>query len=291
MKSLPLGGEETMRSGAKMQSTKESREETYLRQFLQGEMGFQISRIEMMMPPRPDAWAGVIEKGHTRTLDIEITEYHVDESPNVQGGSPGVRRDRIWKKIQEHLLGSLQTSPLNLDVLVTLKGEFVPDRDVQAFAQELEEVVRNASFRADHLVIYTDLRQAAMSSKAGQESASIPTKYVNLHRYLEKLRVWKVSYNALFWTCTNCSAANINVSPQLLVEIIKSKSSKKYDWREGAEKWLLIFASGHAIVARGAPFLDFVDWQNNDLQECCHSSQFERIFFWDCIGRWNKSIK
>jgi hypothetical protein len=275
-----------------MQPTKETLEQTYLREFLQDQTSLRISEIEMVMPPRPDAWATVREKGRLRTLDIELTKYHVDESSNVQGGSPGVRRDRIWKKVQQHLVGPLQTNPLKFDVWVTLKDkDFLPDRDVEAFAKELEQLVRNSSFPGDILVMYCDARYTSMSSKTGQESANIPAKYTNLHNHLKKLRICKVSYEPLFWTCTNCSAANINVSPHLLAEIIETKSVKKYEWRESAEKWLLIYASGDAVVARGAPFPDFVDWQNEDLQKSCISSQFQRIFFWERVAGWTKSIK
>ncbi len=83
----------------------------------------------------------------------------------------------------------------------------------------------------------------------------------------------------------------INVDPRLLSELIKRKSGKSYEWRKGAQKWLLIYDSGHAVVARGAPIPNFVDWQNEQLQECCRESPFEHILFWECIREWKVPMK
>jgi len=170
-------------------------------------------------------------------------------------------------------------------------NQFLPDRDAQPFAEELLTLVRETSFRANQLTIYTDQRETEMWSRAGIESKTVPIKYQLVHHHVEKLHMWKVSYCHPLWTCTNCAAANINVDPILLGELIKRKYLKSYEWREGAEKWLLIYASGHAVVARGAPIPDFVDWKSEQLQKCCRESPFERIFFWECIRQWTVRMK
>jgi hypothetical protein len=131
----------------------------------------------------------------------------------------------------------------------------------------------------------------AMLAKQGLESATVPIIYQLLNRFLDEMHISKVCHDVFSWTCTNCEAGMMNVDPGRLGDQIKKKSDTSYEWRVGAEKWLLIYASGESIVSQGAPFPDFVDWQYEQLQAPCRDSSFERIFFWERCTRWTKSIK
>ncbi len=89
-----------------------------------------------------------------------------------------MRRDRIWRKVQDHLVKPLSTNPLELAVSVTFKdNEFLADRDAHLFAEELLSLVREASFRTNQLAIYTDHRETEMWSRAGIETATVPDRY------------------------------------------------------------------------------------------------------------------
>lgn len=112
-----------------------------------------------------------------------------------------------------------------------------------------------------------------------------------LAEFARTLVLTKVSYNSLYWTCTNASAAMVGLLPKRLAADVRKKSSKTYKWAENSEKWLLICAAGDSIVGTAGPLRADDGWQDEDLLAACRTSSFDRIYFWDRPHRWHKRLK
>jgi len=245
-------------------------------EFLRDALGISVTTLVSQSEPRPDVYASVEDNGRMLKLQIELTEYHIDASRRQKGGSPGMRSQRLWRAVQASLGRRLTRAPLNVDVHVRLKDPLKTSESIALpLAAELVEFARRFDF---------GLSTAAVATAFG-------AKFPLLREHVHRLRLTKVTFNSFHWTCANISAAAVGLLPDRVAELIESKNRKTYSWFPNAERWLLICASGSAIVGTAGPRPLGPTWRNVRIEAACTSSPFDRIYFWDRPHEWHEGLK
>jgi hypothetical protein len=281
-----------------MRNTQRVREKLLAREFLHNELGITIYRLLGRSPPRADCYA-VIEKNKNREIiEIELTEYQVDTTAGQKGGSPGVRLDSFWRKVNESLRRRLSRKPIDVEVIVTfddasaVKNSFAP-----AFAAELVRLARGFDFPASRTCTITVFKpqfpRMAEFLHTSKECIvrDLRPEFPLLAEFARTLVVTKVSYNSLRWACTNASAAMVGLLPNRLAADVRNKSSKTYKWAKNSEKWLLICAAGDSVVGTAGPSHLSDGWQDTEVLAACRTSSFDRVYFWDRPHQWHKRLK
>jgi hypothetical protein len=96
----------------------------------------------------------------------------------------------------------------------------------------------------------------------------------------------------LGWHCSNIAAANIGVDRSHLADLVRRKSAKNFTWVPGAEKCLLVYASGGTVTSRAGPLPPNQSiWLDEGLVAACKDSIFDRIYFWERVRTWHKRLK
>lgn len=116
---------------------------------------------------------------------------------------------------------------------------------------------------------------------------------------LESLRIARVSdepmpASSCAWRCHNVSTGHIAASLPYIKSAIaqKNKKAAKYEnWGKADEKWLLIVAGGGDVNTHAPRFQRDMKSRDSDLKKLCCASPFDKIVFWERIGRWHKWLK
>src|SRR5262249_5218033 len=144
--------------------------------------------------------------------------------------------------------------------------------DIRAFAEELVRFARAFDF-----------------PPSGEASpTSFPPDFPLLIQYVHRVRLKKVGYYAAAWSCTNASVANVGFCPDRVAGLILDKSQKRYAWGPNSAKWLLVCASGAAVVGTAGPRLSKSHRQEPEIQAACKASPFDHIYFWDRVHGWSE---
>jgi hypothetical protein len=263
-----------------MRNRQKQVEKFLVREFLEKGLRLNVIRLLGRNPGpnsrRPDIYAVIEKDGGNTVLEIELTEYQVDTPSGKEGGSPGERLNSFWREVQESLWRRLSKGPVKVEVLVTLNDPSkVKKKEARGFAEELVRLARKFDLSASKDALFT----------------AFQPKFPLLAQYVRKLILKKVSYYSFAWTCTNASAAMVGVLPKHVANLVQKKGNKTYTWAKKAEKWLLVCASGRAIVGHGGPPPNPVTWQDPELQAACKVSPFDRVFFWDRVRNWYQWLK
>jgi len=281
-----------------MRSSQKVREKLLAREFLHDVLGMTIYRLLGRSPPRADCYAVIQRNEQTEIIEIELTEYQVDSLAGQKGGSPGVRLSSFWRKVKESLFRRLSRHRLNVEVIVTLEDASAVKNDIApAFAEELVRFARGIDLPTTGMCTIT-----VFKPKFARMAAYPPTsedcfvkdlrpEFPILAKFVGTLRLSKVTYNSLHWTCTNASAAMVGLLPNRLEADVRNKSRKTYKWAKNSEKWLLICAAGDSIVGTACPHLAVDGWQDEELLAACKTSPFDRVYFWDRPHRWHERLK
>jgi hypothetical protein len=117
--------------------------------------------------------------------------------------------------------------------------------------------------------------------------------YALLHEHVERIALTRLEGTVVIgWHCSNIAAAFVGVVRSHLGDLVCRKSAKNFTWVSGAEKCLLIYASGETVTSRaGPPPPDPSIWDDNDLVSACTGSVFDRIYFWERVLGWYKRLK
>jgi hypothetical protein len=253
----------------------------YAGEFLRNQLRLNVAEIKSAIQEPPDCSASVTNTDETTTLlDLEIVEYYVDNPGDGDRGSPVKRVGSCWDKVCATLYPQLETLRLPVDVAVRFKEPaYLKSGQVPSFASELIRFAREFCPKG-HL-------ERATHGEFSAES------YPLLNELVERIALTHLEGTVVIgWQCSNIAAANVGVNRLHLADFVRRKSAKNFTWVPGAEKCLLVYASGGTVTSRAGPFpLDQSIWNDEKLIAACVDSVFDRIYFWERVRKWQKRLK
>ncbi|MFO0811444.1 MAG: hypothetical protein U0746_22675 [Gemmataceae bacterium] len=256
-------------------------ERFYLDEFLRNQLGLDLTELKPALKDPPDGSATITNSdGTTLLLDFEVAEYFVDDPRVGKRGSSSKRVSGCWDKVRDALVPQLEVLRLPVDLGVRLKEPIrLKNTDVDRFAAELIRFAQE--FCPDGHLGRT--RHAVFSA----------TSYPLLSEYVEQVSLTRLDGTAVIgWHCSNLAAAHVGLVMSHLRNHILSKSGKDFTWVAGAERCLLIYASGGTVTGRaGQPPPDPSTWDDKELIAACEASVFDRIYFWERVLKWHKRLK
>jgi hypothetical protein len=253
----------------------------YAGEFLRNQLKLNVIDVKPAVKEPPDCSATITNPdGTTVLLDFEIAEYYVDNRRDGDGGSPSKRVSSCWDKVRATLDPRLETLKLPVDVGVRFKEPVsLRNGQVDQFADELIRF-------AQEFCPERHLERTA-------HDAFSAALYALLHEHVERIALTRLEGTVVIgWHCSNIAAAFVGVVRSHLGDLVCRKSAKNFTWVSGAEKCLLIYASGETVTSRaGPPPPDPSIWDDNDLVSACTGSVFDRIYFWERVLGWYKRLK
>jgi len=253
----------------------------YAGEFLRNQLRLNLTELKAAVQEPPDCSATVIDMGGSTTLvDLELAEYYVDNPAEGAGGSTAKRVSSCWDKVCATLYPQLDKLKLPVDVGVRFKEPVsLKNGRVSSFADELIRFAREFCPNG-HLERTT-------------HGVFAPKSYPLLNEHVEQIALTHFEGTVVIgWHCSNIAAANIGVRRSHLADLISRKSAKQFTWTPGAEKWLLVYASGGTVTSRaGPPPPDESIWDDKELVAACQGSFFDRIYLWERVRTWHKRLK
>lgn len=253
-------------------------EEYYTREFLRDELKLNVVNLTSTKVEAPDCSATITTgNGSKKLLDVECTEYHVDNAAGRRGS-----RIRRMKNLWDLVHNALQLEEARLPVLMNIcfKEPFVLEKGQRG---EL----------ANELIRFACEFDPGRNLHRTKHDQFPHVRYPLLHELVDFIRLTHIDgIPVLRWDCCNVTGAFIGLYPEQLAKLIYNKSAKKYSWRNGASKWLLIYASGECATSRAGAFQGTEStWQDATLVTTCKNSVFDRIFFWERVRKWSIKLK
>jgi len=252
----------------------------YLGEFLRDQLNLNLTELKPALKEPPDASATITSAdGTTVLLDFEMAEYYVDDPRDGEGGSPSKRVNDVWEKVRAKLDPRLEVLRLPVHVSVRLKGP---------------TILKNKHARqfADELIRFAQAFCPAVHLNRTNHDVFSAACYPLLHEYVERISLRLDDQIVIRWHCSNLAGASVGVGTTNLTNHILMKSGKNFTWVTGAEKCLLLYASGGTVTSRGGPPPpDLSIWHDKALIAACGASVFDRIYFWERVRRWHKRLK
>ncbi|HUT33084.1 MAG TPA: hypothetical protein VNE39_06375 [Planctomycetota bacterium] len=254
-------------------------------------LGYRIVRMESS--ESPDCFL-TISKGVNRSrIGVELTEYHVDAPPG--SASAGRAVSAFSELVQASLVRRishrpcLQTTWANFSLSRAKAAALAKDdgdrnRLARSIARELVAVAlehplgpgeqwsaSRREFRKDHSMLADWVGHVRFHRPQGDFQAN---PYLN-------------------WCCHEAVAANVGPVEQHLVEAIAGKQRKAsgYRWRNAAERWLVVAASGATPYNCIGPWTGDVEGALASAVLACADSGFDRIFVWERVSGWYRQLK
>ena len=269
--------------------TKKQRELFVIREFV-GLLGYSVCRALSPDPPAPDALLTLRKGTEMKTIAIEHTEYFNDEIEAAMEGKKGKTNSQgmpvfqFWRKVKESLKRRISQRSRRYD------GKGMIRANVKLSVNRIQK--QNPRQLAGELLDFVE-------ANLGQRKAKYDRRadfdgYPTMKNAVVSLRFEVTdSWDYFDWQCQNISSGVIGTDVRKITERIKGKNKKaaKYDCGTASEKWLLIAASGSTPGNRAAPADAQVNWVDEELQEVCGISPFVRVFFWERVSQWYKSLK
>jgi hypothetical protein len=260
----------------------QKREELYyLDEFLRGQLKLAVTELKPALKEPPDGSATFTNAdGTTYLLDFEIAEYYVDDPRDDEGGSPSRRAKDFWDKVLAELVPRLEVLRLPVYLDVRLKDlTILKNKHVRQLADELIRFAQDCCPEC-HLERTRHVLFSAASYPLLHEHA----EWISLTRHDDTY--------FLHWPCSNLAAAHVGPVTAYLRNHILRKSDRNFTWTPGAEKCLLLYASGGTVTSRGGPRPpDPSIWDDKDLLAACKDSVFDRIYFWERVRGWDERLK
>lgn len=250
-------------------------------EFLRTELKLDVSEVKPALKEPPDGSATITNPdGTTLLLDFEIAEYYVDDPLSGAGGSPSKRVSDCWDKVRVKLDPQLETLRLPVDMsLHFTEPVSLRNGQVRQFAKELIQFAQE--FCPDGHLTRTTHDDFSVSS------------YPLLREHVDRVTLTRLDGTVVIgWHCSNTATAFVGVVRAHLCNLVRRKSDKKFTWVKGAEKCLLLYASGDTVTSRAGPLPpDPSHWDEEDLLAACKGSVFDRIYFWERVQGWHKQLK
>jgi hypothetical protein len=252
----------------------------FLGEFLRSQLKLNVTELKPAVREPPDCSADITDAdGTTLLLDFEIAEYYVDIPGETKSGSPTKRASDFWSKVMTAVNPRFEDLGAPADIHVTLKNPAVlKNKHARPLAEEL-------------IRFGQELCPKVHLERARYEEFSADSHPL-LHEHVESIVVTRLEGTVLYAYCSNLAAANIGVDPAFLGSQIRQKSGKQFTWTAGAEKCLLIYASGGTSTSRAGPYpRDPSVWSAQDLVAACQESVFDRVYFWERVRGWERRLK
>jgi hypothetical protein len=253
----------------------------YLDEFLRNQLGLNVIELGPALKEPPDGSAAITNPdGTTLLLDFEIAEHYVDNPRNAHGGSPSKRVRSRWDRVCAALYPRLETLRLPVDVVVHFKEPIsLKNGQIDQFVDELIRFAQTFCPKGH-------LERAA-------HGAFSAVSYPVLHECVERITLTHLQGTVVIaWRCSKSAAAFVGVVTSYLSDLVRRKSAKSFTWVNGADKCLLIYASGGTITSRAGPYPPGKSiWDDDGLVSACAESIFDRIYLWERVGRWHMRLK
>lgn len=258
----------------------QKREEIFFAdEFLRDQLTLKIAELKPAIQEPPDCSAMALNTDGTITLlDLEVAEYYGDDREN--GGSPVKRLSSYWDKVYTVLSSQLETLRLPVYVSVRFKEPVsLKNGQITSFANELISFAREFCPK-EH-------RECTTHEVFSSDS------YPLLNEHVKRIDLTYLNDTVVIgWHCSNIGSAFVGVNRAHIADVVRRKSAKNFNWVQGAEKCLLIYASGGTVTSRAGPLPpDPSVWNEKELIASCMESVFDRIYFWERVRKWHKRLK
>jgi len=236
----------------------------------------------------PDALLTLCKGKSKKRVAIEHTDYFNDTITGKR--SLLTTCNEFWRLVQDSLVRRIsQLSHLNgISARVRLERKLSKPENPTESARKL----------AKEIVAFTESHPVRLSEHCRWCSRDFDNGYPTMQSLLASLWLSRWTNDAVFasrcsWICCNVATGQIGFSLPYIKTAIENKNEKAsgYDWGNADEKWLLIAASGHTVSNRAGPHTQDADWTDAGLMELCRNSPFDRMFFWERISHWYKSME
>jgi hypothetical protein len=267
--------------------TQKERERFLVCEFV-NHLGYRISSPKWQ--ERPDALLTLSDAGQKKRTAIEITDHYND---TIAGrGSPRTPIGEFWNLVESSLMRRISHRKNLTGILGNVRfasNVALPSRTKGA---------TSAKSLAAEIVKFADghpLKKGRFHTFTRNDFAGYPVlrsllSAVRLARFTEDI----MPASRCSWSCSNITTGPITVSLAYLESAIATKNKKALtyeNWDKAEQKWLLIVAGG-GNVSTHAPRQDTgINWRDSTLIQLGKSSPFDRIAFWERIGRWHRWIK
>ncbi len=268
----------------RVRRTKKQKERFLIREFL-GLLGYSIRRARSPDPPAPDAILTLREGTATKKLAVELTEYFNDTGhAAARNGSPGMRILGFWRNVEDSLKRRRRQRWRRYHGKGTILGNVHLNAKRVAKNDERELAKEVLDFLEAHLARTSGLfqRRVDFDGYPTMKKVVVSLQFDVTH-----------GFDCCHWACQNISFGFIGTNADVIRLAIAKKTSEdaKYKCGPADEIWLLIAASGSGPSNRSGPASQQVNWSDADLQRLCCNSRFARIFFWERVAQWYKSLK
>jgi hypothetical protein len=252
----------------------------YLGEFAREQLELNGAVVKSALKEPPDGSVTVTSAdGTTLLLDFELSEYFVDTQTDRKSGSPRKQIDGFWENVRTELTPRLAALRLPVDLRVRLNEPIgIRKNQTRQFAEELiqfaQEYCPSDRLRTRHEVFPAE-------------------RYPLLHNNAEWISLVRLDGLAVIgWHCANLAVASVGVTPAKVASLIRDKSGKAFNWTPGAERCLLIYASGSVVTSRaGPPMAIQPSLEDSGVCAACASSVFDRIYFWERVLGWHERLK
>jgi hypothetical protein len=233
----------------------------YLGEFAREQLELNGAVVKSALKEPPDGSVTVTSAdGTTLLLDFELSEYFVDTQTDRKSGSPRKQIDGFWENVRTELTPRLAALRLPVDLRVRLNEPIgIRKNQTRQFAEELiqfaQEYCPSDRLRTRHEVFPAE-------------------RYPLLHNNAEWISLVRLDGLAK------------------VASLIRDKSGKAFNWTPGAERCLLIYASGSVVTSRaGPPMAIQPSLEDSGVCAACASSVFDRIYFWERVLGWHERLK
>jgi hypothetical protein len=267
-------------------------EQFLIREFVCDALHYTISLPEWC--ESPDAILTLRKGRIKRRVAIEHTGYFNDTMAGRR--SPLTPISGFWKRVQTSLGHRISHRKHLAHVTGRVR------LNVRRFAEQpnpktQEELARQF---AEEIVDFLEAHPITDSARFPSHSANSPgiefSDFPMLKSMVASMRIRRspglIRLPRCSWLCDNVTTGSIGLNLTYIRTSVarKNKKAVNYDWRSADEKWLLIVAAGGNLSENaGAP--EEQQWNDSELRTLCCASPFDRIYFWERIRRWYKSLK
>lgn len=255
---------------------------SYLDEFLRKQLKLNVTELEPALKEPPDGSATITNAdGTTLLLDFEIAEFYVDDRRDGEGGSPSKRASGFWDKVAAEVVTRIEGLRIPVYMHVSLKvPELLKRKHIRPLADQLSRFAQEFCPEGDLDRTHHEAFSAA--------------SYPVIHEHVEWISLTRLDDTyGIRPTCSNLTVAHVGPVTAYITNHILLKSGKEnFTWRPGAEKCLLVCASGGTVTSRaGPPPPDPSVWDDKELISACEASIFDRVYFWERVRGWHERLK
>ena len=274
--------------------TKKERECLLIREFVE-HLGYTVSSPKWQ--ERPDALLTLRNARGTKRVAIELTDHYTDTIAGQR--SPLTPIGDFWRIVETSIMRRISHRPHLTGLLGTMSFKSNPALPAgQGRALRIATQDKARKLAAEIIDFAEDppiVTQSGWHIFRRRDFTAYPTMEGLLEFFrLSRVADEYVGASRCNWNCSNINAGHIAVSMHYIKSAIAAKNKKASgyeNWGKTEEKWLLIAAGGGNVNTHAPRFEPSTKWSDPILQTLCSASLFDRIVFWERVGRWCKWLK